>query len=198
MAVFRIKSDYQLLSILSIYPVWLDNNGRLHPPAEGVKSFTMSEASHIHIERIFISPGHNFFGHQGKDASAHPTIEVGEVECVAGKGLVGDRFFDFKENYKGQVTFFSAEVFDDICRLLGVTGKLAGVTRRNVITRGIDLNALAGKPFTVQGILFEGVGECAPCHWMNDAIAPGAESALQGRGGLRARILSTGTLRAGQ
>ncbi len=36
-----------------------------------------------------------------------------------------------------------------------------------------------------------------PCHWMNTAIAPGAEAALQGRGGLRARILSNGILRAG-
>ena len=157
----------------------------------------MSEGSHIQVERIFISPGHNFFGHQGKEPGTYPTVEVAEVECVAGRGLVGDRFFNFKENYKGQVTFFSADVFDDICRQLGVNGKLAGVTRRNVITRGVDLNTLVGKQFAVQGVLFEGVSECTPCHWMNDAIAPGAESALQGRGGLRARILSGGKLRAG-
>lgn len=157
----------------------------------------MSESHHIQVERIFISPGHNFFGQQGKLAGTHPTIEVGEVECVAGKGLVGDRFFSFKENYKGQVTFFSADVFDDVCRRLGVSGKLAGVTRRNVITRGVDLNALIGKQFAVQGVMFEGVNECTPCHWMDEAIAPGAESALRGRGGLRARILSGGRLRAG-
>ncbi len=157
----------------------------------------MSDPSHIQVERIFISPGHNFFGHHGTAAGTHPTIEVGEVECVAGKGLAGDRFFNFKENYKGQVTFFAAEVFADICRRLGVSGKLAGVTRRNVITRGADLNALVGKQFAVQGVRFEGVCECSPCHWMDEAIAPGAESALQGRGGLRARILSGGTLRAG-
>jgi len=156
----------------------------------------MSEDLHIQIEGIFISPGHNFFGHHEKEAGAHPTVEVPEIECVPGQGLTGDRFFGFKENYKGQVTFFSAEVFDDVCRCLGVNGKLPGVTRRNVITRGIDLNSLVGKHFTVQGIQFEGVCECSPCHWMDDAIAPGAESALQGRGGLRARILSGGTLRA--
>lgn len=160
-------------------------------------SFIMSEDNLIRIERIFISPGHNFFGHQGKLAGTHPTVEVGEVECVAGKGLAGDRFFNFKENYKGQVTFFSADVFDDVCRRLGVSGKLAGVARRNVIIRGVDLNTLIGKQFVVQGVLFEGVSECTPCHWMNDAIAPGAESALQGRGGLRARILSGGRLHAG-
>lgn len=157
----------------------------------------MTGARHIQIERIFISRGHNFFGHQGQPAGAFPVIEVGEVECVPGQGLAGDRFFGFKKNYKGKVTFFAAEVFDDVCRQLGVGGKLAGVTRRNVITRGVDLNVLIGKQFEVQGILFEGVSECSPCHWMNGAIAPGAEAALQGRGGLRARVLTDGTLRAG-
>lgn len=157
----------------------------------------MSEASRIQVERIFISPGHNFFGHQGRPASSNPTVEVTEVDCIAGKGLAGDRFFNFKENYKGQVTFFSADVFDEVCQRLGVNGKVAGVTRRNVITRGVDLNSLIGKQFAVQGVLFEGVAECTPCHWMDDAIAPGAESALHGRGGLRAKILSDGKLRAG-
>jgi MOSC domain-containing protein YiiM len=156
----------------------------------------MSDTNHIKLERIFISPGHNFFGHQGKVAGDYPTVEVGEVDCVPGQGLIGDRFFAFKDNYKGQVTFFSAEVFDGVCRRLGVSGKLAGVTRRNLITRGVDLNTLVGNQFDVQGVQFEGVCECSPCHWMDEAIAPGAEAALQGRGGLRARILSAGKLRA--
>lgn len=157
----------------------------------------MNDRLQFQIERIFISPGHNFFGHNGQPAGTHPTIEVDEVECVAGKGLAGDRFFNFKDDYRGQITFFSAEVFDDVCRRLGVSGKPAGVTRRNVITRGVDLNALVGKQFAVQGVLFEGVCQCSPCHWMDEAIAPGAETALQGCGGLRARILTGGKLRAG-
>jgi MOSC domain-containing protein YiiM len=155
----------------------------------------MNEEWHIQVERIFISPGHNFFGHQGSVPGDYPTLEVSEVECVAGKGLAGDRFFSFKENYKGQVTFFSADVFDEVCRQLGVSGKIPGVTRRNVITRGVDLNALIGKKFTVQGVQFEGTAQCSPCHWMDTAIAPGAETALQGRGGLRARVLTGGFLR---
>ena len=157
----------------------------------------MNDRLQFQIERIFISPGHNFFGHNGQPAGTHPTIEVDEVECVAGKGLAGDRFFNFKDDYRGQITFFSAEVFDEVCRRLGVSGKPAGVTRRNVITRGVDLNALVGKQFAVQGVLFEGVCQCSPCHWMDEAIAPGAETALQGCGGLRARILTGGKLRAG-
>ena len=147
------------------------------------------------VVRLFISPGHNFFGHHERAAGEHPTVEVNAVECVAGKGLLGDRFFDFKSDYKGQITFFSAEVFDDLCRQFGVGGKSPGVTRRNVITRGVDLNALIGKIFEVQGVGFEGVCQCAPCYWMDRAIAPGAEAALHGRGGLRARILTGGILR---
>ncbi len=114
----------------------------------------------MQIERIFISPGHNFFGHQDQPAGDFPAIEVSEVECVAGKGLTRDRFFSFKEDYKGQITFFAAEVFDEVCRQLGVNGKPAGVTRRNVITRGVDLNALIGKKFTIQNVEFEGTSQC--------------------------------------
>lgn len=109
---------------------------------------------------------------------------------------MGDRFFGFKENYKGQITFFASEVFAKVCQQLGAAEKSPGVTRRNVITRGADLNSLVGRRFYLQGIEFEGVAECSPCHWMNQAIAPGAEAALHGRGGLRARILTDGVLRA--
>ncbi|HEU6447373.1 MAG TPA: molybdenum cofactor biosysynthesis protein [Verrucomicrobiae bacterium] len=150
----------------------------------------------IRIEKIFISPGHNFFGRHGKSAGGNPALEVSRVECIAGKGLVGDRFFNFKENYKGQVTFFSAEIFEDICRQFGLSEKSPGVTRRNIITRGVDLNSLIGNGFEIQGVGFLGISECAPCYWMDDAIAPGAEMALRGRGGLRAKILSDGILRA--
>ena len=149
----------------------------------------------LRVVGIFISPGHNFFGHHEQPAGTHPTVAVNEVECVAGQGLFGDRFFGFKDNYKGQVTFFSAEVFDSVCGQLGVRDRSPGVTRRNIITRGVDLNSLVGKKFVVQGLELEGVAECSPCHWMNEAIAPGAEAALHGRGGLRARILTDGVLR---
>jgi MOSC domain-containing protein YiiM len=114
---------------------------------------------------------------------------------VAGRGVTGDRFFDFKDDYKGQITFFASEVFDELCGQLGVSGKSPGVTRRNVITAGADLNSLVGNEFEIQGVRFLGTAECSPCHWMDDAIAPGAEKLLHGFGGLRAQILANGTLR---
>jgi len=151
------------------------------------------------IEEIFLSPGHNYFGHHGKPAGENPLVAVSEVECVAGRGLVGDRFFDFKDDYKGQITFFAREVFEEVCRSTGVSVHLsAGLTRRNIITSGVELNDLIGRRFSVQGLEFEGMSECKPCYWMDQAIAPGAEDAMQGRGGLRAKILTSGTLRVDQ
>lgn len=150
------------------------------------------------IRSLYISPGHNFFGHHGQEPGEHPVEEVEEIECVAGRGIRGDRFFDYKSDYKGQITFFSSEVFAEVCRAVGVGGESPGAARRNVLTEGVDLNALIGQRFTVQGVEFEGVCECSPCYWMDRAIAAGAEAALKGRGGLRARILTSGVLRAGR
>ena len=146
------------------------------------------------VQELFISPGHNYFGHHGQPPGEHVLVEVDAVECVAGRGIRGDRFFDYQANYKGQITFFSIEVFRDVCKLLGVEDRSPGAARRNVVTRGIDLNYLVGRRFMLQGIEFEGVCECKPCYWMDSAIGPGAEQALQGRGGLRARILNDGVL----
>jgi MOSC domain-containing protein YiiM len=73
----------------------------------------------------------------------------------------------------------------------------AGVLRRNVLIAGADLGALIGRTFSVAGVKFEGTGEARPCHWMNHAVAPGAEDWLKGRGGLRARILGDGVLSLG-
>lgn len=148
------------------------------------------------IRHLFISCGHNFFGHHGQPAGTNPVIEKSSVECVAGKGIRGDRFFEYKEDYKGQITFFSLEVLRDVCAQLSIPLPSPGVVRRNVMAEGVDLNQLIGNRFEIQGVQFEGVCECTPCYWMNHAIAPGAEELLKGRGGLRARILTGGTLSA--
>ncbi len=155
----------------------------------------MITAIQICIQRLYISSGHNFVGHHGQPLGVHLIVERRDIHCVAGHGIVGDRFFNFKENFKGQITFFASEVFEDICRELGVNGHSIGVLRRNVITAGMDLNSLIGEEFVLQGVRFAGVEECRPCYWMDQALAPGAEAALRGRGGLRARILTDGPLR---
>ncbi len=148
------------------------------------------------IEHLFISEGHNFFGHHGNPPGEHPVVRVPQIRCLAGRGVEGDRFLDYRKDYQGQITFFSMEVFEELERTFGVVNKEPGVVRRNVFTRGIDLNDLVGREFEVQGVRFAGHSECSPCYWMDRAFAPGAEEALKGRGGLRARILTDGVLRA--
>jgi MOSC domain-containing protein YiiM len=147
------------------------------------------------IEHLFISPGHNFIGHHGAPAGHHPAIEVEQLECVAGRGVQGDRFFDYAPDYKGQITFFSLEIFDILRRELGLPDARPESARRNVLVSGIDLATLVGVAFEVQGIRFFGTEECRPCYWMDGALGPGANAWLRGRGGLRARILTDGVLR---
>ena len=150
----------------------------------------------MQVTELFISPGHNFFGHHGQPAGAHQVVAVDEIECVAGRGINGDRFFDHQANYKGQITFFELEALETLEDQLGLGPMRPELTRRNVFTRGADLNALIGAEFDVQGVRFAGTEECRPCYWLNEAFHDErVEALLQGRGGLRARILTDGVLR---
>lgn len=150
------------------------------------------------IHHIFVSPGHNYFGHAGREPDDYPLVEVDAVECVAGRGLRGDRFFDYRENYKGQITFFSLEIFAQLCAAFPQVEKSPGVLRRNVIVSGAsDLNTLIGQEFELDGVRFLGTAHCKPCFWLDTAFAPGAEAFLKGHGGLRAQILTSGRLAVG-
>jgi MOSC domain-containing protein YiiM len=121
---------------------------------------------------------------------------VAVLECVAGRGARGDRYFDFKDDYKGQITFFSLDVFDELCAALDLHDCSPATARRNVIIRGVELNEFIDNEFEIQGVRFYGTQECAPCYWMDRAFAPGTEEFLRGHGGLRAKILSDGVLRS--
>jgi MOSC domain-containing protein YiiM len=148
----------------------------------------------VQIRHLFIAAGHSYFGRHGQAPGPHPIQEVEQVECVAGHGLRGDRFFNYKEDYRGQVTLFDWGVFEKLRRDLSVPEASPGALRRNVIVEGADLVALIGNTFEVQGVRLQGIEECRPCHWMDGAIGPGAEAWLRGRGGLRCRILTDGVL----
>ena len=146
---------------------------------------------------LYVSHGHNFFGRHGEPAGTHPLSSVQEIHCEAGRGIEGDRFFDYRKAYPGQISFFSFEVYEDLCRSLDIWDKHPGVFRRNAVTAGDDLNRYIGRDFEIQGIRFHGVAECSPCYWMDVAFGSGCAALLEGRGGLRARILSDGVLRVG-
>jgi MOSC domain-containing protein YiiM len=152
----------------------------------------------VFIRHLFVSAGHNFFGHHGGPAGTHPTVPLPHLQCRAGRGIEGDRFFDYKPDYRGQITFFDFRVYEEIKRALHRPQLLPDAFRRNVLVEGLDLAALMGARFSLGVVEFEGCSESAPCHWMDQAVGPGAETWLKGRGGLRAKILKDGTLRVGE
>ena len=158
----------------------------------------MAKEIPIEIVAIYISPDHDFKGRHGMERNNNPVHAVERVDCVTDKGLVGDRYFDFRDNYKGQITFFNWAIYERIRNKFDKPDLPSSVFRRNLILKGVDLNSLIGREFIIQDVSFSGSEECAPCHWMDEAVAPGAESILKGEGGLRARILSDGTLNRGK
>lgn len=148
------------------------------------------------LVEIIISPGHDYWGRQGEGRLQSGVIHCQEIECVAGQGLRGDRYFGYRGNFKGQVTFFDYAVYEQIKERFKLPRLPASVFRRNLIVAGADLKALIGKRFWFQEICFEGSQECHPCHWMDRAVADGVEEFMKpdARGGLRAKILTSGRL----
>ena len=167
-------------------------------PAKGPTSI-FAPAEKVRLVHIYISSGHDYWGRNGEGRLQSGITELQEVECVAGMGLRGDRYFGYKPDFKGQVTFFDAAVVDEVRQAFKLSKLPASVFRRNLIVSGLDLRAQLGHRFTLQGIEFEGSQECKPCHWMDRAVAPGCEDFLKPkfRGGLRAKILTSGVLRVG-
>jgi len=129
------------------------------------------------------------------------------VEAVAGeanRGLVGDRHYREKGGRSSatrrdavdNVSLVEAEVLELLRDEYGI--ELAGdETRRNVLVRGVSLNDLIGKRFRLGGLLCEGTEVCQPCSHMQAKVGKPILKPLVHRGGLRARILESGTVRVG-
>jgi MOSC domain-containing protein YiiM len=148
------------------------------------------------IEHIVISPEHNFVGHFGGSPGTNPALYKESVKLIPGSGIDGDRYTKREEGHRKQITFFDMETIDSLSEFTGRTVP-PDTVRRNVFVRGIDLPALVGKSFSIQGVQFEGVDPCPPCQWMNEVVGDGAKDQMEGRGGLRARILTDGSLTVG-
>ncbi len=149
------------------------------------------------IEGIYVSP-----------ASGAPMQEREAVRAVAGEGLEGDRFRatiaagltgDDGPGDGRQVTLVARESLAEIeteTELVIPPAK----SRRNLITSGVRLNELVGKRFSVGGVELEGAEVCQPCAKMGEVLEADKATvvrALVHRSGLRARILTSGTIQTG-
>jgi MOSC domain-containing protein YiiM len=116
---------------------------------------------------------------------------VESVNAVAGCGLEGDRHFRSDGAKPGQaLTLIEAEALEDV----GLTGTQS---RRQVVVRGVRLNDLVGRRFTVGGVECVGVELCEPCAHLESLTRPGIMRELVHRGGLNADILVGGTIAVG-
>lgn len=136
------------------------------------------------VEAVLIAP------------AAEPAM-VGVERAVvrAGRGLEGDRYFDGRGTFSQahdrghDLTLIEADVLD----ALGLAPEGA---RRNLVTRGIDLNALVGEHFTIGGVECFGQRLCEPCAHL-ERLTPGTLRPLIHQGGLRADVLTDGEIGSG-
>jgi MOSC domain-containing protein len=138
------------------------------------------------IEAIFVA------GEAGAPAEA-----LQSARALADKGLEGDRHVvgtgTFPSGLPGSaLTLIEAEVCESFDPPLGATEH-----RRNVVTRGIDLNALVGHEFVIGAVRCRGMRLCEPCTVVERYASRPVLRPLVHRGGLRADILQDGVVRVG-
>ena len=143
------------------------------------------------VVNIFIAP----------EAGA-PMQAVEAARAVPGKGLEGDRYFDGKGSFSRwpgphrEMTLIAEEGLAAMEEETGIAFP-AAASRRNVLVRGIPLNDLVDQTFQVGDVQLRGIRLAQPCKYLaritEEAVLPG----LVDRGGLRARILTEGTIRVG-
>ena len=140
-----------------------------------------------HVEAIFVA-----------SERGELPAPVDRVRAYAGRGLQGNRYFweDGDAPPGRGVTLIAAEAMDAVA-LEGNISIEPAATRRNVLTRGIDVNELVGKRFRIGDVECEGVELCEPCAHLESMTQPGVIKALVHRGGLNADILSDGEINLG-
>ncbi len=148
------------------------------------------------IVLLLASPLHRYEGRPRDGAVPFDGPETfDEIAIRKGLGVVGDRFFGHRAHIRESVTIMAAESLD------GLGAVDLATTRRNVITRGIDIDAMVKQEFSLDSgdgpVWFRAHSPANPCAWMDVELAPGAFQHLRKRGGMRCEPLTDGTLRLG-
>src|SRR3954454_6011344 len=134
--------------------------------------------------------------------AAAPMVRSTSVRALAGVGLAGDRYalgggtwaaYPLQEK---QLTLIDAEEVAAVAREVGVP-LTPGLTRRNVVTRGIALPALVGRYFAVGDVLLFGSKRCPPCTHLERLTGFRLVKALAARGGVNAAVFAGGTVAEG-
>jgi MOSC domain-containing protein YiiM len=143
------------------------------------------------IIAIYITPTHS-----------QPTQSRASVRVVPGLGPEGDRYFGppgtpGKRSGSGRdLTLIEMEALEALEAECNVHLDPADA-RRTLVTRGISLNEMVGQEFRVGEVILRGVRLCEPCAHLASLTDPRVLPALVNRGGLRADILTEGTIAVG-
>ena len=145
------------------------------------------------IVLLLASPIHRYEGRPDDGAQPFDGDELPDsIEIAAGLGVVGDRYFGHRAHRQESVTIIAAESFDRLGE-----GLDASRSRRNIVTRGIELNTLVGQRFRIGDVECVGRRLCEPCAHLERLTHKGVLRKLIHRGGLRADILTTGNITVG-
>ncbi|MCJ8346204.1 MOSC domain-containing protein [bacterium] len=126
------------------------------------------------------------------------TVSVESIEVIKNKGIIGDRYFDDDGNNKSAITLIEQEALEAILTEYDVSLS-AQESRRTILTSGVPLNHLVGKQFLLGDIVLEGFELAEPCGYLEKLThKTDLKVSLKHRGGLRAMIKSSGTIKVGQ
>ena len=112
------------------------------------------------------------------------------------KALAGDHYSS-RTSRTRQVTLIGVEQFAAIAAYLGREPIEPELLRRNFVTSGVNLLALAQARFRLGGAVLEGTGPCHPCSRMEEVLGIGGYNAVRGHGGITARVIEGGVVRLG-
>jgi MOSC domain-containing protein YiiM len=121
---------------------------------------------------------------------------VERVRALAGKGLEGNRYFYDDAPPGRALTLIAAEAIEAFNAESGIP-LTAAESRRNVLVRGIDVNALVGKRFRIGDVECAGVELCEPCKHLESVTYPGVIKGMVHRAGLNVDILTDGEIAVG-
>jgi MOSC domain-containing protein YiiM len=132
--------------------------------------------------------------HVAATATERPR-SVERATAVPGRGLEGDRYFDGTGSFshwpgEHDLTLIEAEAVEAI-------DLDPGEARRNVVVRGVDLDALVGRRFRIGAVECEALELSPPCRHLERLTRPGVLKGLAGRGGIRAAIRTGGEIAVG-
>ena len=120
--------------------------------------------------------------------------EVESIELLSGKGVVGDRHFHENNDCRNQVTLIESENIDYYNNKFKTNYSYLDF-RRNVVTKGIELNNLVGKKLSIGSIKIEGHDLCRPCKHLEETLnGKDIIKEFLRRGGLRCEILTSGII----